>query len=83
MLFCSNPRGDNQEGWLDGRYGCFHDLETWRDYVTGAGFTEVMHYYRPPGRPRHEQPLACHCVAQALTKRGAAQGAITRPPQDK
>ena len=56
VLFCSNPRGDNQEGWLDGRYGCFHDLETWRDYVTGAGFTEVMHYYRPPGRPRHEQP---------------------------
>ena len=56
VLFCSNPRGDNQEGWLDGRYGCFHDLETWRDYVTGAGFTEVTHYYRPPGRPRHEQP---------------------------
>ena len=56
VLFCSNPRGDNQEGWLDGRYGCFHDLETWQGYVTGAGFTEVTHYYRPPDRPRHEQP---------------------------
>ena len=56
VLFCSNPRGDNQEGWQGGRYGCFYDLETWRKYVTGAGFTEVTHYYRPPGRPRHEQP---------------------------
>ena len=56
VLFCSNPRGDNQEGWVGGRYGCFWDLETWRTLVTGAGFTEVRHYYRPPGRPRHEQP---------------------------
>jgi len=56
VLFSSNPRGDNQEGWVGGRYGCFWDLETWRTLVTGAGFTEVRHYYRPPGRPRHEQP---------------------------
>ena len=56
VLFCSNPRGDNQEGWVGGRYGCFYDLETWRALVTGAGFTELHHYYRPPGRPRHEQP---------------------------
>ena len=56
VLFCSNPRGDNQEGWVGGRYGCFYDLPTWRALVTGAGFTELHHYYRPPGRPRHEQP---------------------------
>ena len=56
VLFCSNPRGDNQEGWVDGRYGCFWDLETWRALVTGAGFCELRHYYRPPGRPRHQQP---------------------------
>ena len=56
MLFCSNPRGDNQEGWVGGRYGCFWDLETWRTLVTNAGFVELRHYYRPPGRPRHEQP---------------------------
>ena len=55
-LFCSNPRGDNVEGWAGGRYGCFHDLETWRAYVTAAGFLELHHYYRPPGRPRAEQP---------------------------
>jgi hypothetical protein len=24
--------------------------------VTGAGFEEITHYYRPPGRPRHQQP---------------------------
>ncbi len=56
VLFCSNPRGDNQEGWVGGRYGCFYDLETWRAYCTAAGFAELHHYYRPPGRPRHEQP---------------------------
>ena len=56
VLFCSNPRGDNQEGWVGGRYGCFWDLATWRALVTDAGFHELHHYYRPPGRPRHEQP---------------------------
>ena len=56
VLFCSNPRGDNEEGWAGGRYGCFHDLETWRAYVTAAGFLELHHYYRPPRRPRAQQP---------------------------
>ena len=56
VLFSSNPRGANEEGWAGGRYGCFHDLETWRAYVSAAGFTELRHYYRPPGRPRAEQP---------------------------
>jgi SAM-dependent methyltransferase len=55
VLFSSNPRGSNQEGWSDDRYGAFHDLEAWRKYVTGAGFTELAHYYRPAGLPRHEQ----------------------------
>jgi len=56
VLFCSNPRGNNQEGWSGDRYGCFYDLDTWRDYVTTAGFAELQVYYRPPGRPRHQQP---------------------------
>ncbi len=55
VLFSSNPRGRNEEGWIGGRYGCFYDLETWRAIVTGAGFTELGHYYRPPARPRAEQ----------------------------
>jgi SAM-dependent methyltransferase len=56
VLFASNPRGTNQEGWNGDRYGAYHDLTTWRRYVTAAGLTELSHYYRPPGRPRAEQP---------------------------
>jgi SAM-dependent methyltransferase len=56
VLFCSNPRGDNEEGWSRGRYGAYHDLAAWRGFVTGAGLTELEHYYRPPGLPRAEQP---------------------------
>src|SRR6516165_5828131 len=55
VLFSSNPRGNNEEGLSDNRYACFFDLDTWRDYVTSAGFAEVGHYYRPPGLPRHKQ----------------------------
>lgn len=56
VLFSSNPRGANQEGWSHGRYGAFHDLETWRGYMADAGFVELEHYYRPPGLPRAQQP---------------------------
>jgi len=56
VLFCSNPRGKNEEGWNGGRYGAYHDLEAWRAYVTAAGFSELTHYYRPEGLPREQQP---------------------------
>jgi SAM-dependent methyltransferase len=56
VLFSSNPRGEGQEGWSAGRYGVFHDLDTWRNYLLEAGFTELLHYYRPPGLPRQQQP---------------------------
>ncbi|OGA17221.1 MAG: methyltransferase [Betaproteobacteria bacterium RIFCSPLOWO2_12_FULL_63_13] len=56
VLFSSNPRGRNEEGWNQGRYGVFHDLESWRRHVAGAGFAEIMHYYRPAGLPRERQP---------------------------
>ncbi len=56
VLFCSNPRGNNEEGFSGDRYSCFFDLDTWLRYVTAAGFVEVRHYYRPPGRPRQQQP---------------------------
>lgn len=56
VLFSSNPRGDNEEGWYDGRYCAYHDWESWRGYMTGAGFVEVRHYYRPDGLPREQQP---------------------------
>lgn len=56
VLFSSNPHGANQEGWNRERYGAYHDLAGWRRYLTAAGFTELSHYYRPPGLPREQQP---------------------------
>jgi SAM-dependent methyltransferase len=56
VLFCSNPRGTGQEGWQGDRYGAYHDLETWRNYMAAAGFTELTHYYRPAGLPIAQQP---------------------------
>lgn len=56
VLFSSNPRGDNEEGWNRGRYGAYHDLEAWRAFLVAAGFAELEHYYRPPGLPREQQP---------------------------
>jgi SAM-dependent methyltransferase len=56
VLFSSNPRGDDTEGFSGERYGAFHTFETWRAYVASAGFGEVDHYYRPSGKPRDQQP---------------------------
>ena len=56
VLFSSNPRGANEEGWQGERYGAWHDLEAWRGFMQGAGFAELEHYYRPPGLPREQQP---------------------------
>ena len=56
VLFCSNPHGPNVEGWNGGRYGAYHDLETWRRRLAEAGFIELEHYYRPTGLPRGQQP---------------------------
>jgi hypothetical protein len=56
VLFSSNPHGHNEEGWNRGRYGAYYDLETWRRYVSAAGFSAITHYYRPAGLPRAQQP---------------------------
>jgi SAM-dependent methyltransferase len=56
VLFCSNPCGDNEEGWNNGRYGAYHALAAWRSRMSDAGFDELEHYYRPPGLPRAQQP---------------------------
>ena len=56
VLFSSNPRGHNEEGWNRGRYGTYHDLEAWRGFLEAAGFTELEHYYRPAGLPIEQQP---------------------------
>jgi SAM-dependent methyltransferase len=56
VLFTSNPRGNNEEGWNRGRYGAYHDLESWRAFLEAAAFSELEHYYRPPGLPLEQQP---------------------------
>lgn len=56
VLFSSNPHGHNEEGWNRNRYGVYHDLASWRRYLTAANFTELEHYYRPTGLPREQQP---------------------------
>lgn len=55
VLFASNPRGGNEEGWNGRRYGRYHDFDGWSAFVTEAGFDAVDHYYRPAGLPREEQ----------------------------
>ncbi len=56
VLFCSNPWGNDDEGWSGERYNCFYHPGTWHAHVTAAGFSELNHYYRPHGLPRHQQP---------------------------
>lgn len=58
VLFASNPRGNNQEGFgeHDARFGSYWDVPTWQHMLTSAGFVELEHYYRPPKLPRDQQP---------------------------
>ena len=56
VLVVSNPRGQDEEGFVDGRYACFHSFKTWHRLVSCSGFALVDHYFRPPGRPRRQQP---------------------------
>lgn len=56
VLFSSNPRGQNEEGWSGQRYGAWHDYARWRELLEAAGFQALEHYYRPAGLPREQQP---------------------------
>ncbi|PCJ17248.1 MAG: SAM-dependent methyltransferase [Gammaproteobacteria bacterium] len=56
VLFCSNPRGPNIEGWNGDRYCAHTSFEHWCDTLQQARFSLLDHYYRPPGKPRDEQP---------------------------
>ena len=71
ILFSSNPRGNDQEGFNGTRFGSFHSLEAWRGYISAAGFKELTHYYRPKGRPREEQPWL------AVVARKVSQGELS------
>ena len=84
VLFCSNPRGEDTEGFSNGRYGAFHTLETWRGHVTAAGFREIGHYFRPEGRPRR-RPTSLSTsrllrLPRPISRPLATSRAPTRPP---
>jgi SAM-dependent methyltransferase len=70
VLFTSNPRGNNEEGWNRGRYGAYHDLGSWRAFLEGAAFSELEHYYRPSGLPFEQQPW----LASVWRKKGEQSG---------
>ncbi|WP_394753749.1 class I SAM-dependent methyltransferase [Crenothrix sp.] len=55
ILFLSNPRG-NGEGWSGQRYGHYMELDVSTLFLETAGFTVLDYYYRPAGKPIHEQP---------------------------
>ena len=63
ILFLSNPRG-NDEGWSGQRYGHYMQFDASKLFLEAAGFQVIDHYYRPLGKPIHEQPWLA-IVAQA------------------
>jgi SAM-dependent methyltransferase len=56
VLFASIPRGNDSEGWNNGRFSAYHAAESWQRFCVAAGFVEVTHYFRPEGLPREQQP---------------------------
>jgi len=65
VLFVSNAHGfgEDREGWTDGRtpttrsYVCWLSEETWKKHCQDASLELLDLYYRPPGRPRSQQPF--------------------------
>ena len=55
VLFTSSPRG-SEEGWVGQRFGHYMELDVSTRFFNEAGFEVLTHYYRPQGKPIHEQP---------------------------
>lgn len=70
VLFSSNPRGYDKEGWSGDRYGSFHSLPAWRELLEAAGLVELEHYYRPAGLPRDQQPWLATVWRRVQGQRG-------------
>src|SRR5271165_595237 len=79
VLFSSNPRGNNEEGFSDDRYACFFDLDTWRDFVTSAGFVELDHLLSPAWPTARQATLARDRLAQDIARTGSASVLATLP----
>ena len=79
VLFSSNPRGENDEGWSGERYGVYHDLAAWRRYLSHAGFTELEHDDGVRSASR-TATLARHGLAQIL-ELNVPRDSLTLRPQ--
>ena len=55
VLFSSNPRGNDEQGFSGGRFGVFYRDQTWMALVERCGFNLVRQYFRPPNAPPHQQ----------------------------
>ena len=56
VLFCSNPRGDGDEGFHGERWGAYRELGEWRALLEQAGFEISRHYTRPEHLPEAQRP---------------------------
>lgn len=76
VLFSSNAHGfgEDREGWTSGRtpgtqsYVCWLSEDTWNRYCLDAGFEHIESFYRPPNRPRSQQPFLASVWRKAPAK---------------
>lgn len=71
VLFCSNPRGDDAEGWNGDRYGVWWSTPSWLALVAERGFEPLGHWYRPEGLPPERQPWLASLWRRAPDRSGA------------
>jgi SAM-dependent methyltransferase len=67
ILFLSNPRGEG-EGWSGQRYGHYLQFDSSRVFLEDAGFKVLDYYYRPIGKPNHEQPWLAIVLIKPLER---------------
>src|SRR5262249_20319394 len=48
--------GPNEEGWNDGRYGVYHNLDTWRSYVSAPDSLRLITITAPPDCHAKDSP---------------------------
>jgi SAM-dependent methyltransferase len=78
VLLASNPRGQDEEGFVEGRYACFYSFDTWRGLVSRSGFALVDHYFRSPATSSRGSPRSGakrHCQTSPPLAEGATGSA--------
>jgi SAM-dependent methyltransferase len=66
VLFCSNPRGNNEEGLSGDRYSCFFDHDTWRDCVNRSRVLPGEALLPPAGTAAPQAVVALDRLAQRV-----------------